>query len=398
MPIRITCPGCRAPYTVADALRGQKVLCRECGRSIAVDGGREAALQHQPRPQSPLPPQVEAVRPPPLQRKRKGPLLLGLAAGCLMLLLLALGAGGALAWWWWPRAAEADGDWPVANALGGPAGTYPPEQVVTLHVSGVEANTREAILEKLTDLVGPGRGYSISSAQSGDRLTVLLGPVSDPKAFAGKIDFGTVRRVSGRTVTVAVAGPPPANADAVAKALHGLKSPNAMRRAESARQLKDMLPDQRRAEVAPVLESLLSDPNPLTRDSAAEALGVWGGQANVPALLRAMNDVQNRRAAMLALGRLKDGRAAEPLASRLEDLGDRQVAAEALKAMGPAAEQAVLRRLGHHDEFVRVEACRVLKVIGTRASLPALQKAVAENDFFVAPEAKTAAQAITARQ
>jgi uncharacterized protein YjiS (DUF1127 family) len=323
--------------------------------------------------------------------------LLGLAAGCLLLSLLAVGAGGALVWWAWPRPAEAEGDWPAPNALGGPAGTYPPEQVLTLHVAGVEANTREAILDKLTTLVDPGRGYAISSAQSDDRLTVLLAPVSDPKAFAQKVDFGTVRRVSGRTVTVQVAGTP-ANADAVAKALHGLKSPNAMRRAESARQLKDMLPDERRAEVAPALEALLADPNPLTRDSAAEALGVWGSKANVPALLRAMNEWQNRRAAMLALGRLKDGRAAEPLASRLEDLGDRQVAAEALKALGPAAEKAVLQRLRHPDEFVRVEACRVLKVVGTRDSLPALNKVVAENDLAVSPEAKNAIQAITARQ
>jgi uncharacterized protein YjiS (DUF1127 family) len=353
-----------------------------------------------------LPPQVETARPRPPRseeaparppRKSKGPLLLGLAAGCLLLSLLAVGAGGALVWWAWPRAAQAERDWPVPGPLGGPAGTYPPEQVLTLHVAGVEANTREAILEKLITLVDPGRGYAISSAQSGDRLSVLLAPVGDPKAFAGKVDFGTVGRVSGRTVTVTVAGPPP-NADAVARALHGLKSPSAMRRAESARQLKDMLPDERRAEAAPALEALLSDPNPLTRDSAAEALGVWGGKENVPALLRAMNEWQNRRAAMLALGRLQDGRAAEPLAARLEDLGDRQVAAEALKALGPSAEQAVLRRLRHPDDFVRVEACRVLKVIGTRDSLPALNKVVAENDFSVSPEAQNAVQAITARQ
>src|SRR5439155_6910895 len=127
---------------------------------------------------------------------------------------------------------------------------YPEDQVVTLHISGVaDSNTGEAITDKLTTLTDAGRGYSMKAAAAGDRLTYLLAPVSDPKAFAQKIDFGTVRRVRGRVITVvarAMEGPPP-NADPVAKALYDLKSPAPFRRIDAARRLKDMMPDDSRA-------------------------------------------------------------------------------------------------------------------------------------------------------
>ena len=118
----------------------------------------------------------------------------------------------------------------------------------------------------------------------------------------------------------------------------------------------------------------------------------------MPILLQAMQKKENRPAAMHALGRLKDERAIEPLAAGLEDFFDQGPAKEALKAFGPGAEKAVAQRLNHKDQQVRTRACEVLQEIGTRASIPALEKAVASNDFFVSPKAKEAIQAIQARR
>jgi hypothetical protein len=277
-----------------------------------------------------------------------------------------------------------------------------PDSTITVHVAGAaDEPTRDAIRDKLGALADAGRGSGVSSASQGDRMTVRITPVRDPKAFADKIDFGTVRSVDGRIITMIarkVEGAPAANADVVTKALFDLKSPSVHRRMEAVRRLKETLPDERRGEVTKALEPLVTDSDHFTREWAIEALGVWGTKETVPVLLKAMNQKETRGAAITALGRLKDERAIEPIAERLEDFFDRRPASEALKKMGPAAEKAVLKRLNHSDNQVRTTACDILKVIGTKESLPALQKVIAENDFFLTPKAKETVQVITARQ
>jgi S1-C subfamily serine protease/HEAT repeat protein len=42
MPIAITCPSCEARYKLADSMRGKKVICRECKKSIIVTSGGTA--------------------------------------------------------------------------------------------------------------------------------------------------------------------------------------------------------------------------------------------------------------------------------------------------------------------------------------------------------------------
>ncbi len=417
MPTPITCARCHASYTVDDDLLGKSVRCRECDLPVLVEAPANVvevapADAIQPEPGKPSPPPAEPAPPhprpaaaaPDVRRRSNRPLVLALVGGCLGLFLLLAVGGGLLAWFAWshdliPGLGDSGG-WPEPSLAGGPMAATPRESLVTLHISGADEATREAIQDQLPALVDGGRAYALTSQMQGDRLTVVVAPVQDPGAFAKKINFGTVRRVRGRTITLVaqkVAGLPP-DADPVTKALHDLKSPSPFRRAEAAERLKDMIPDGRRAQVAAALEPLMNDPHWVARDAAIEAMGVWGSGDNVPALLRAMNHRESRRAAMKALGRLKDERAAEPLASRLEDFADQHTAAEALMAMGPVAEKAVRQRLNHHDQFVRSEVCRVLKVIGTRDSLPALRAVVAENDFFVSGEASAAVRAITARE
>ncbi len=162
--------------------------------------------------------------------------------------------------------------------------------------------------------------------------------------------------------------------------------------------LKETLPDERRAEVVKALEPLLNDTNIFTRQEAVDALGVWGDKDTVPILLKAMRDKDTRRQAMKALGRLKDERAAEPLAERLEEFFDRHDAAEALKSMGTIAEKAVLARLNHHDWQVSTTVCEILGAVGTKQSIPPLEKVAAAGDHMVVDSAKKALQSIKARQ
>jgi predicted Zn finger-like uncharacterized protein len=189
----------------------------------------------------------------------------------------------------------------------------------------------------------------------------------------------------------------PDNADAVTRALHQLKSTNVHQRHEALRKLKDTLPDERRAEVVKALEPMLNDPDIFTRKWAVEAIGVWANKDAVPILLKAMRDGDTRHEAMKALGRLKDERAIEPIAQRLEEHSDLHEAGEALKSMGPIAEKAVLARLNHHDWFVRIMVCQILERIGTAQSIPALERAEV-NDFSIKIQSRNAINAIKARQ
>jgi S1-C subfamily serine protease len=155
----------------------------------------------------------------------------------------------------------------------------------------------------------------------------------------------------------------------------------------------------RRDEVARALNTVLADTDQFTRMPCLKAIAIWGTKENVPALLPLVgdNNVFVRRDAIAALGKLQDERAAEPIAKRLVDLGDRGTVSKALQEIGSKAEKAVLPYLEHSDLWVRLEACKILKVIGTRESKAALDKASGDSNGLVAREAKSAAQAVAAR-
>jgi S1-C subfamily serine protease len=183
--------------------------------------------------------------------------------------------------------------------------------------------------------------------------------------------------------------------------LADLKGPDPRQRQRAADLLAKAPPNAHREEVAKILEAMLDDPDGWPRNAAAQALGFWGSKTNGPALTKlvAHKDVWTRRTALIALGRLKYEPAAEPIADRLADLGDRGSAAEALKALGPAAEKPVLKYLEHESIFVRREAFGVLKEIGTANSIPKLQTLAAnKSDRRGSQMAEEALKAIQERQ
>jgi hypothetical protein len=159
--------------------------------------------------------------------------------------------------------------------------------------------------------------------------------------------------------------------------LADLQSPDGGVRQRAAERVGKMKPDEsRRAEVAAALASRLKDSHGGTHDAAARALVSWATREQVPALLDVLDHESGavRESALEALGNLKDPRAVVPVSLRLLVGHDRRHASKALQAMGPMAEKEVLKHLDEPDGDVRAECCRVLKRIGGRDSVAALQK------------------------
>jgi HEAT repeat protein len=194
--------------------------------------------------------------------------------------------------------------------------------------------------------------------------------------------------------------PPRPNNPDLRLALVSLKADNAHTRREAAMQLQKMTPvPADRATVARALEPLLNDPDHFARQAMIGALGVWGTRESVPALVKMFQheDVFTRRAALTALGNLRYESSAEAVAGRLDKGLNRHYASLALQAMGPLAEKATARMIGHNDWTVRLEVCKILKVIGTKQSIPALETGVRDANGIVAAEARAALQAVNAR-
>jgi hypothetical protein len=152
--------------------------------------------------------------------------------------------------------------------------------------------------------------------------------------------------------------------------------------------------------VMQALGPALSAASPTLRVAAVKALAAWASEADVPALIRPLDDEEPavRRQALEALGRFRDARAVPYVARHLADPDARtqRDAVQALKQMGAIAEREVVRYLEATDAKVRERACQVLQVIGTRDSIPSLRRA-ASGRSSASRAAQAALRAIDAR-
>ena len=194
----------------------------------------------------------------------------------------------------------------------------------------------------------------------------------------------------------------PLSAQETADLLTALKSGDRTHMIRALRDLSMKSPENPDPEVAQTLERLLVDQDDgFTRKDAAKALETWAIKDNVPALIRVLEDESPwvRQSAMKALARLQAAEAAEPIAARLVDLGDRAAASQSLKDLGPAAEAAVIQQLDSKDERARREACAILKTIGTSKCLSALEQTTkTDPSGFIKSAAKEALAAVKMRQ
>jgi|GEM_PF-2850995 len=154
---------------------------------------------------------------------------------------------------------------------------------------------------------------------------------------------------------------------------------------DRARRAMSMLQQKRGAEpdddLAEAIAAWLGDGDGFLRQQAAEALTNWATPKAIPALLKcAEGSGFDARAAVRALGSLKEKRAVPILAAKMGDMSWRFEAAVALKAIGPTAEGPVARLLKDKDWGVRLEACRILQQVGTKDSLKALEPVAASDE------------------
>ena len=154
-----------------------------------------------------------------------------------------------------------------------------------------------------------------------------------------------------------------------------------------------------KARVAATLEPLARSYDRRIRAIAIHALSTWATLANVPTLVEALvsDEPDIRRQALEALGGLgvEDPKVVAAIASRMDNPDDLPHASLALLRDRRGAEDEVVRLLHSPVPQIRLEACHVLRVIGTRKCLPALRKLAADHDHDVVRAAWTAYEAIT---
>lgn len=220
--------------------------------------------------------------------------------------------------------------------------------------------------------------------------------------------------VEGAERDAALAPPPPprpveakvAETD-LPKLMERLESEDTFTRELAARELSNAKWEPLPPDVARLAVKLAGDQNSSVRQCALTVLANYGAKEHVPLLLKALNqpdDASTRLTVAKGLGRLQDPRAAEPLAEMLAEgatessryRGDNQVV-EALTRLGPAAEPAVLALFKEKSLDTRISACRVLKVIGTKKSLPTLKDLTTHPNKELSEAAAEACRSIQAR-
>jgi HEAT repeat protein len=183
--------------------------------------------------------------------------------------------------------------------------------------------------------------------------------------------------------------------------MQDLKSNIATRQKSGCDALAGAQPDHRRAEVLPLLETLVNLPDLDLRYAATRAYCVWATRDNVPTLIKLLNNekyLPRMQFVMEALARLKEERGLAPISQWLGKQGRaRSDSIAALIAYGPAAEDHVISLLNTTDAEVRGGACEVLEQIGTRKCLPALEQAAMDSNLNVKSRAKRALDTVKKR-
>jgi uncharacterized Tic20 family protein len=162
---------------------------------------------------------------------------------------------------------------------------------------------------------------------------------------------------------------------------------------------------ERQEEVAALLMSNIKG----NRDPYLSCMGlvVWATPRELAEMPTYLGHKSLAKAAMKVLGRHKVVSQAETIATYLEQFGFiSDDARDALIAMGPGAEKAVIPYLRNSEKGVQKKACYILKVIGGPDSLPALEaltKPAAKPKLSpgqkeIVQAAKLAIQAIEQRQ
>lgn len=424
-------------YNLADHLLGKTVRCRKCQSTFVVGAGTELPVKEKvksptvakkPTPrasdESPTEPpkrkrrREEETLPRKRPRKSGGSrgLFMGLVVGGVGLLLVC---GGILTFLLTTDKlgtkgpdflVDVSGKWPEPMEFPPIMGTVDRNSALVIRVANaLDEETRQDVSERLSYLADSPFVAS-TGASKDNRLAIRMSPIKDAQAFADKIDFASVRSVSGRTITIVAHKPegPMSDPDDVVKALARLKLPYATAHKKAALLLKGknlderraellLKPDPRQAEVLRGLEAALNEPERYTREEIYHALGVWGTKDTVPVLVKELQKEESRVVVLQALARIKDPSASEQIAACLTNFPTMWTSAEALKAIGSSAEPYALKYL-NHDKQVCMMVCGVLGKIGGPRSISELEKLTTDSDTAISFSAKNAIDEIKKRR
>lgn len=228
----------------------------------------------------------------------------------------------------------------------------------------------------------------------------------------------TAKRLEGEELQNALNPPPPPppepvkeqvlSAQAASELIEKLNSDDASARMNAASDLSNKrvepLPDAALNALIP----LVTHSDDFIRRAAIKILVAQARADDLPVLLRAYNnmeDAQVRQQIIKAIGRMKTEKAANALAELIaagpvDNFGGNRTSdpSEALSAMGPVAENAVLPLLEERNLRTLVEACAVLKAVGTQKSMEALKNLASHPNKTVSEAAAAALRDIKARQ
>ena len=128
-------------------------------------------------------------------------------------------------------------------------------------------------------------------------------------------------------------------------------------------------------------------------------LARWGTEASVPAIIELIKTEQPSELLFLpgAVKLVPDERFVEPLCERLLVLQMRHFVGNAIKELGPVAEDGLLELLVSDDTTIQREAIQLLKVVGTAKSIPALEAIDSSTDGIAKIYAKQAIDEISKR-
>jgi HEAT repeats len=189
----------------------------------------------------------------------------------------------------------------------------------------------------------------------------------------------------------------PAGADVVDRSLAQIQSSDLNERKQGVQRLGRTAADARLPQVVAALVPLLQSDDDFLVIDVIKTLGVWKSPDAVPALIERASDnrVFVRHEAFKVLAKTKDPRAVEPIIAHIKEDGFQ--VEDALKEMGAVAEPALIERLTNPDTAVRRRVCDILKAVGGKDALEAMQSLPADSDFSVRVRATEAMKAIVAR-
>lgn len=333
----------------------------------------------------------------------------------------------------------------LKQAEGSKPSTGPPPHA-EIFVQLQSADDADFFRIKLKGMLEAWPGYGMQgpalSQDGAPRASFRVWPVDAPNAFARQIPFGQAT-VKGRQIFLKaeaipsdelaatrdalkqaeeerkreseareaefkakMAGPrddpndpaPPDDADELTKALFATRSSNVGKRREGVAKIAKTEPDDaRRDEVHKHLEALLADADGFFVQNIMKAMVQWRTDDTVPALIKVLDHSSfgARWEAEEILGELGDPRAAKPLVARLKEDGIK--VEPALRALGPAAEPALIELLRDSDPTLRSRACDLLRDVGGKDALEAMMSLPADRDIGVQSAARRAMRAISAR-